>query len=285
MESDLITDVFLPLALAIIMLGMGLSLTIDDFKRVVKFPKAVAIGLVNQLLILPFFGFLIAKGFQLEQEFAVGIMILVACPGGVTSNLLSHLSKGDTALSVTLTAISSLVTIFTVPFIINFGLDYFMASGQQIQLPIAKTMATIFGITLLPISIGMIIRSKSLSFADKMERPVKIASTIFLVIIIAGAIAKNKEVFTNDFITIIVLSTFTLNVLTMVFGFFTSKVFKLNLPQSITISLETGVQNGTTAIFIAATLLANSAMSIPPAIYSLVMFFTSAFVIFKYGKR
>ncbi|MBW8049269.1 MAG: bile acid:sodium symporter family protein [Cytophagales bacterium] len=284
MESSIITDVFLPAALAIIMLGMGLALVMDDFKRVVLYPKAVALGLTNQLILLPLIGFLFAWLFPLKPELAVGIMILAASPGGVTSNLISHVSKGDTALSITLTAISSLFTIITIPFIINFALDYFMTGGEVIKLDVPKTILTILLITVVPVSIGMLIRHFAPGFAEKMNKPVKIMSVVFLALIIAGLLLKEKEnvVYYFKQVGLVVLA---LNVTTMLAGFYTAKLFKLNLPQSITISIESGIQNGTLAIFIALSILHNSQMSITPAIYSLIMFVTGGFMMFYFGLR
>ncbi|HIN39534.1 MAG TPA: bile acid:sodium symporter family protein [Flavobacteriales bacterium] len=284
MEPNVLTDIILPIALAIIMLGMGLSLVIDDFKRVLLYPKAVSIGLINQLLILPIVGFGLASLFPIKPELAVGLMILAACPGGVTSNLISHVSKGDTALSITLTAISSLLTILTIPFIINIGLEQFMEEGKEIHLDVVKTIKTIVAITILPVSIGMLIRAKASSFAQKMDKPVKITSTIFLVLIIAGIILKEKENILSFFQQVGLISL-SLNALTMLIGFYSAKIFKLNLAQSISVSIESGVQNGTLGIFIALSILKNSEMSITPAIYSLVMFGTAGFMMYYFGRR
>ncbi len=284
MESNVLTEIFLPVALAIIMLGMGLSLVVGDFKRILLYPKAVSIGLINQLIILPIVGFSLAALFPLKPELAVGLIILAACPGGVTSNLISHISKGDTALSITLTAISSLLTILTIPFIINIGLENFMEAGKEIQLDVPKTIKTIVAITIIPVSIGMLIKAKASSFAEKMDKPVKIASTIFLALIIIGAVMKEKENILS-FFQQVGLVALSLNVLTMLIGFYSAKIFKLNMAQSISVSIESGIQNGTLAIFIALSILGNSEMSITPAIYSLIMFGTGGFMMYYFGRR
>lgn len=284
MEPSILTDIILPIALAIIMLGMGLSLVIDDFKRVLLFPKAISIGLVNQLLILPIVGFTLASLFPIKPELAVGLIILAACPGGVTSNLISHVSRGDTALSITLTAISSMLTILTIPFIINIGLEQFMDEGKKIQLDVVKTIKTIVAITIVPVAIGMFIRAKASNFAQKMDKPVKVASTIFLALIIAGIIVKEKENILSFFQQVGLISL-SLNALTMLIGFYSAKIFKLNLAQSISVSIESGVQNGTLGIFIALSILKNSEMSITPAIYSLIMFGTAGFMMYYFGRR
>lgn len=279
MESNVITAVFLPVALGIIMLGMGLSLTIDDFKRIFVYPKAVAIGLVNQIILLPIIAFGLIKVFGLQAELAVGIMILAACPGGATSNLISHLAKGDTALSITLTAFSSLITVVSIPFIVNFAIVEFMPNGQEQQLDIVKTVISVVVITIIPVIIGMFIHSKAPTFSQKMEKPVKILSAVFLVLIILAAILKEKENLA-EFFKLAGPVALTLNVATLALGFFAAKALGLSARQSTTVSIESGIQNGTLGIAIAATILQNPAMTIPSAIYSLIMFMTAGVVIY-----
>lgn len=279
METNYLTEILLPISLGIIMLGMGLSLTTDDFKRILVYPKAVGIGLVNQLLLLPVIGFVLLKLFPMETpELAVGIMILAACPGGATSNLISHISKGDTALSITLTAISSLVAVITIPLIVNFGLSHFMAKDSYVPLPVFDTIIKVLIITVIPVVIGMLIRKKSVFFADKMDKPVKYLSAVILFLIIAAAILKEKENFVHFFAQAGPVSL-ALNIATLALGFFSAKLFSLNRAQSITVSIESGIQNGTLGIAVAATLLKNPAMTVPPAIYSLIMFMTAGVII------
>ncbi len=279
METTIVTEVFLPLALGIIMLGMGLSLTLDDFRRIIVYPKAVAIGLLNQIVVLPIIAFGLIQLFGLRTELAVGIMILAACPGGATSNLISHLAKGDTALSITLTAFSSLVTVITIPFIVNFAIVYFMPAGEAQQLNVLSTVFSVILITLVPVAIGMVIRSRNKDFADRMERPVKILSAIFLVAIIVAAILKEKDSIAGFFRQAGPLAL-VLNVVTLAVGFYSARMLRLSPRQSGTVSIESGIQNGTLGITVAATLLENSQMTIPSAIYSLVMFFTAVVVIY-----
>lgn len=266
-------------ALFIIMFGMGLTLTPADFARVVKYPKAVFLGLVNQLILLPIIGFSLAYAFDAEPVLAVGLMILAACPGGATSNLITHLSKGDTALSVTLTAIASLITIFTIPLIISLSLNYFMASDQTVQLDLAKVFGQLLVIIVIPVSLGMWLRSKKEAFADRMEKPVKIASALVLALVIAGLLVKEKDNVVQYFeqAGLIALS---LNLITMLVGYLSSRIFRLSSAQTLTISIESGIQNGTMAIGIATIALGSSAMAIPAAIYSLIMFGTSIALIF-----
>lgn len=191
MESNLFTAALLPLAIAIIMMGLGLSFTITDFKRIVVYPKAVIIGLVCQMFVLPVICFFIAKGFGLSAELAVGLMLLSAAPGGPTANLFSHLSKGDVALNVSLTAVNSILALITLPFIVNFAIAHFMQSNQVVPMQFKKIIE-VFAIVLLPVCIGMLVRSKSVQLALKLDKSVKIASALFLVLVIL-LVVLNKE--------------------------------------------------------------------------------------------
>lgn len=276
---DNISTIILAASLFIIMLGMGLSLVIDDFKRIVSYPKAVAVGLFNQLILLPVIAFLIVSVFPTKPEIAIGIMILAACPGGATSNLIAHLAKGDTALSVSLTALSSFITLLTIPFIVNFSLSYFAIPGQNIQLDVLKTIIQILVIVVIPIIIGMFIRKINEGFALKMEKPVKIASAAVLALVIIGLVAKEKSNIASYFQQAGVIAL-TLNVATMLVGYFSAKLFKINKEMATSISIESGIQNGTLAITIAVILLNKPEYGIAPAIYSLIMFLTGGFVIF-----
>src|SRR5688572_27633177 len=193
MQSSNITTTIMPLALGIIMLGLGLSLRLNDFTRIFKFPKAAFVGLFCQMILLPAVCFFVAKAFSLSPEMAVGLKLLSASPGGATANLYSHLSKGDVALNISLTAINSLLTLFTLPLIVNFSLDYFMDSGQYVPMQFKKIIE-VFAIVLIPVAIGMIIKNKWENFAAKMDKPVKIASALILIIIIVSVTIREKQV-------------------------------------------------------------------------------------------
>ncbi|MBY5952502.1 MAG: bile acid:sodium symporter family protein [Cyclobacteriaceae bacterium] len=284
MEGNILTEVFLPLTLAVIMLGMGLSLTVTDFKRIFIYPKAVTLGLINQLVILPLIAFSLAIFFDLNPGLAVGLMILAACPGGPTSNLISHLANGDTALSITLTAFSSLITVITIPFIVNFSISYFIPGGEQPPLNIFGTVISVLAITIIPVAIGMLIFKKSPQLARKMDRPFRIFSAVFFVVIILAAILKERENIV-DYFSQIGPVALGLNVLTLAFGFFSAKALGLVAKQARTISIESGIQNGTLGITIAATLIGNSEMTIPSAVYSLIMFGTAGVLIFIGGNK
>ena len=275
MQSSIITTVFLPLALGVIMLGLGLSLSLADFRRVVVYPRAVFVGLACQMLILPAICFGIARGFGLPPELAVGLMLLSASPGGATANLFSHLAKGDVALNITLTAVNSVLSLFVLPFIVNLSLEAFMGAGKAIPLQFDKVIQ-VFAIVLVPVSIGMLIRAKKRSLASQFDKPVRILSAVFLLLVIASAVAKERANL-GDFFRQVGLAALAFNLASMAVGYFVPLLLRVERRQAIAIGMEIGIHNGTLAIAIASapTLLNNSTMAIPPAIYSLIMFFTA----------
>lgn len=281
---DNLATIILAGALFIIMLGMGLSLQMADFKRIVLYPKAIVIGLTNQLIVLPLVGFLIAVCVPMQPEIAVGIMILAACPGGPTSNLISFMAKGNLALSVSLTALSSVITILTIPFIVAFSSQYFLDVGQEVQLNILQTIGQIFVIVVIPIVIGMVIRNWKPDFAAKMGKPVRIASGVVLALIIIGLVIKERANF-GAYLEQAGIATFLLNVITMSLGYFSAKIFRLSTPSAISISIESGIQNGTLAITIAVVMLQNTSFAIAPAVYSLLMFLTGGVMIYFFNKK
>ena len=274
MESSFLNVVLLPVALAVIMLGLGLSLTIDDFKRVVKYPKAILIGLTGQMILMPVICFLLVKSFGLTPELAVGMMLLAASPGGPTANLYSHLYKGDVALNISLTAVNSLLSLLTLPFIVNFSIQYFLESGQAIPMQFGKVME-VFAIVLIPVSIGMFLKSKFPKLSVILNKPVKVLSALFLVLVIAGVVYQERDNVIAYF-RMVGLPALLFNVLSMGIGFYLSRIMKLEKKQAISVGMEIGIHNGTLAIYIALSVIGNSVVSISPAIYSLIMFFTAA---------
>jgi bile acid:Na+ symporter, BASS family len=285
METNFLSAIFLPLALGVIMIGMGMTLSIQDFKRIVLFPKAVGIGMINQLILLPIVAFGIVNLFPMEPELAVGIMILSVCPGGATSNLISHLCKADLALSITLTAFSSLITIITIPILVNFSIHYFMGVEMQKSLPLLDSMLKILLVTLLPTAIGMYIKSRFPHFTQKRLGLVNIISALFFVVVVLGAVAAERENIIS-FFKQAGPASLALNVITMFMGFSIARLFNIGERQSFTISLESGIQNGTLGIAIASSplMLNNPQMAISPAIYGLIMFFTAGFMIYLSRK-
>lgn len=283
MESSLLNVVLLPLALGVIMLGLGLSLTIDDFKRVVQYPKAILIGLISQMIILPVICFFIVRLFGLSPELAVGLMLLAASPGGPTANLYSHLYKGDVALNISLTAVNSLISLFTLPFIVNFAIDYFLNSGQVIPMQFKKVIE-VFAIVLIPVSFGMLLKSKVPALSVKLNKPVKVLSALFLVLIIAGVVYQERVNILSYF-KMVGSAALVFNILSMAIGYYLPKLLKTGEIQAIAIGMEIGIHNGTLAIYIALSVIGNSMMSVPPAIYSLIMFFTAAAFGFLVNKN
>jgi BASS family bile acid:Na+ symporter len=279
MESNLLTELFLPFSLAVIMFGMGLSLRLEDFRRILVYPMAVSIGLLNQLVLLPLVAFGIAVGFALPPELAVGLMILAACPGGATSNLITHLAKGDAALSITLTAFSSLITVASIPFVVNYSIAYFIPGGEAQQLSVVGTVLSVLLITIIPVALGMLVLEKAPARAAKWDGPFRKLSLVFFIVIIVAAIAKERANLVQYFVEA-GPAALALNVATLALGFVMAKLARLDFRQGMTVAIESGIQNGTLGITIAATLLMNSVMTIPSAIYSLLMFATAAAVIF-----
>ena len=274
MESSVLTALLMPIALGVIMLGLGLSLQISDFKRVVLYPKAVVVGLCCQLILLPVICFGLTLSFGLSPELAVGLMLLAASPGGPTANLYSHLFNGDVALNITLTAVNSILALFTLPLIVNMSINYFMKSGQIVPMEFQKVLE-IFLIVLIPVSIGMFMKSKLPGITNKIEKTVKILSALFLVLIIVAVILKERENI-GTYFKQAGLSSLTFNIISLVLAFSLAKLFKIEHRQSIAIAMEAGIHNGTLAIYIALSIIGNSLISIPAVIYSIIMFFTAA---------
>ncbi len=274
----LVNTQVIPICIFLIMMGMGLSLTLDDFKRVVKYPKAVTVGLTNQLLFLPIIGFALANIMPLEPEYAVGVMLLVLCPGGTTSNMFSHLAKGDVALSVTMTAIASLITVFSIPIVLNFSLVHFMGQGNEFNLPIIATMFSLMKLTIVPIVIGMIINAFYPKFANSIQVHVSRFGILFLTLLMIFLTYIQQDIVLSALIAAGPVSLL-LNLSTMALGYYSSKWFGLNMAQRTSITIEVGLQNSTLSMFMALTLLANYKMSFTPAIYTLIMLFTAGVLV------
>jgi bile acid:Na+ symporter, BASS family len=273
MDSAL-TTIALPVALGIIMLGLGLTLTVGDFARVGKHPKAVLIALICQLVLLPAVCFGLVLAFQLPPVLAVGMMLLAASPGGTTANLYSHLFRGDVALNISLTAINSVIAVITLPIIANLAIGYFLPGGEQVGLQLSKTLE-VFAIVLLPVVLGMLIRRWKPGFADAMDKPVRIASVIILVVVIAGAVVSNREILVANFATL-ALITVLFCVISLGVGYLAPLLFKVGRAQAIASGFEIGIHNATLAIVIAQSVLGSLELSLPAAVYGVLMFFVAA---------
>ena len=281
--TTIITQIFLPISLAIIMFGMGLTLVVGDFGRLFTYPKAVIVGLCNQLIFLPLIGFSIILLFDLSSSMAIGIMILALCPGGPTSNLITQVARGNIGLSVTLTALASLITVFTIPIILSKAITYFTGeTGVVIELPIVQTMFQILVITVIPVSIGMVIRKKNEGFALRMEKPMRTASTVLFVIIFLLVMIANKDLIVEA-MKEVGLATLLLNLSTMALGYITARAFRIKGKSQISITIESGIQNGTLAFVIATTILNNVEMGLPTGAYSIWMFITGGILMWRLG--
>lgn len=276
MNSGSLLTVLLPLALGIIMLGLGLSLSVEDFRRVGRQPRPVVVALLCQTVLLPLLCFALVKAFGLAPALAVGMLLLAASPGGTTANLYSHLAHGDVALNISLTAVNSLLAVVTLPLVVNLSLAHFMGEGSTLPLQFDKVLQ-VFLIVLVPVAIGMALRARFPGFAARMNRPVRLVSVLFLVAIIALAVFKDWKTLV-DYAPSIGLAALAFNLLSLAVGYGVPRLLGLPARQAIAIGMEIGIHNGTLAIAVALSpaLLNNPTMAIPAAIYSLIMFVTAA---------
>lgn len=264
------TQVLLPLALAFIMFSMGLTLVVKDFKRVLQHPAAMGYGLLSQLLLLPAIGFALASLLSLSPELAVGLMILAASPGGITSNLLTNLANGDTALSVSLTAVTSLASLLSLPLLVNFALVHWGAGSSPVSFPLGKMVTGIFLVSTLPLLAGMALRHFKTALADRIQQSTRrVAVLLFGMIVIITFMGEWGRM--TQHLVDAGPSVLLLNLLTMGLAIAGSRAIGLERRQGIAITIECGLQNAAMGIFVAATLLQNSGMVIPSVLYALFM--------------
>jgi bile acid:Na+ symporter, BASS family len=269
-----VTDVFLPLALAFIMFALGLGLTFDDFARVAKAPRDFIVGAASQLILLPAVAFALVSIWSLPPELALGVMIIAAAPGGVTSNILTAFARGDVALSISLTAVISLVCVVTIPFIVVFAHGQFMGGDALGNVSVAKTAISVFAIVTVPVTLGLLVRRFAAAFAIRFERIAGRVSTVLFIVVLLGAIIKERDNIVGYFAQA-GLVTLTLNVVMMVIAYLIARVFASGARQRIAISIECGLQNGTLALAVAMLLFGGGLVSVPAATYSLIMFATA----------
>ena len=279
----IITDLFLPLALAFIMFSLGLGLTGEDFSRVAKQPKDFFIGLVCQIILLPIVAFILVKLWPISPELAIGVMIIAAAPGGVTSNILTSFAKGDVALSISLTAIISLLSVITVPFIVLTSLGLLGSENISQNISLFSMAINMFLIVVVPTIIGMILRKFTASFATRFGSIAKKISVVLFVVVLIGAILSEKNKVVSYFADA-GLITLVLNIVMMIIAYYIAQMFGTGISQKKCISIECGLQNGTLAIFVGTTLFGGGAYIIPAATYSLIMFFTSLIFVFFIRK-
>jgi bile acid:Na+ symporter, BASS family len=270
----LVVQIFLPLALGLVMFGLGLTLTVADFARVAKYPKAAVIALTCQVIILPAICLGLVLAFGLKGVLAVGMMLLVASPGGTSANLFSHLAGGDVALNITLTAINSVLAVFTLPLVVGLSMAHFMADSAEVGLQPAK-FVQVFAIVLVPVAIGMWVRSRYEAWALRMNNPVRIASVVVLVLVIVAAIATGFRQLVDNIATLGPVALL-LSILSLTVGYFVPKAFKVERDQAIASAMEIGIHNATIAITLALTVLNDEAMAIPAAVYGVLMYLPAA---------
>ena len=276
---SIVTNIFLPLALAFIMFVLGLGLTGADFLRVIKQPKDFFVGAISQIILLPVIAFILVKIWPISPELAVGVMIIAAAPGGVTSNILTSFAKGDVALSISLTAIISLLSVITVPFIIVTSLGLLGTENMPQDISLIGMAINMFLIVTVPVIIGMLFRKIASNTAIKFALIAKKISVVLFVIVLLGAILAEKDNIVSYFVDA-GLITLVLNIVMMIVAFYVAQILGTGNAQKKCIAIECGLQNGTLAIFVGTTLFGGGAFVIPAATYSLIMFITSLIFVF-----
>ena len=279
---NIVTDIILPLALAFIMFVLGLGLTGSDFLRVIKQPRDFFVGAISQIIILPIIAYVLVKIWPIAPELAIGVMIIAAAPGGVTSNLLTSFAKGDVALSISLTAIISLLCVITIPFIVLESVDRIGSVDISQDVSLVGMARDMFIIVTVPVIIGMLFRKFISELALKLEPIAKKISIVLFVLVLLGAIVSERENVVSYFAQA-GLITLVLNVVMMIVAFYIAQIFASGTKQKKCITIECGLQNGTLAIFVATSIFGGGMYVIPAATYSLIMFATS--LIFVYLVR
>ena len=272
-----------PIALALIMLALGLGLTGKDFLRVVKQPKDFVVGLICQLILLPIIAFILIKVFNTPLELALGVMIIAAAPGGVTSNVLTKFANGDVALSVSLTAVISLISIISVPFIVFKSADLLQVTGISKDISMIGISTKMFLVVTLPVLLGMLIRKFATNFITSKTQLIQRISIILFIIVFAAIWVEEWENIMN-YITQAGTITLVLNIVMMITGYHVAKLLASDVAQRKCISLECGLQNGTLAVFVASQLFSDITFLIPTAAYALIMFLTSLIFVFFVRK-
>lgn len=271
MQQSLLIEIALPLSLFVIMVGMGMTLTPRDFREVVIAPRATLFGTFAQILILPLVAFALAVGLDLSPALAVGLIVIAACPGGTTSNLFVFIGRGDVALSIVLTVIASLITIFTLPVFTGWALEWFMGEDESFSLPMLRTFLTLFLIVLVPVIIGMTIRRYAESFAVRSERVVGLFGLFVLVGVIIAILVQ-----VGDQAEVLFyqagLAVALLNIAGLVIGIAGGRLARLPREQGFSVAIELGIKNGTLGLMVTLTLLDSPEISVPAAVYGMMMF-------------
>lgn len=283
MESSPLISAGLPVALFIIMIGIGMTLTLRDFRQVAVYPRGLVVGTVAQILLMPLAAFALAYVFGVAPAIAVGLVIIAACPGGTTSNLFVLLARGNIALSIVLTVSASLITILTLPLFTNLALEHFMGEGETITLPVGQTILMLLLIVLLPVGIGMVVRTRKPEVARRAESIVSLFGGVVLAVLIVALVYGVRDQIW-DLLKQAGPSTIMLNVIGILLGLLAGRVAGLTQRESLAVAVELGVKNGTIGLMVTLTLLESSEMSIPAAVYGVLMF-PIGFLLAVYGRR
>lgn len=278
MTGGLLSQLVLPLCLFIIMFGMGLTLVLGDFTRIFRFPRPALAGLGGQMLLLPLVGFALAAWLMPTPALAIGLVLLAACPGGVTSNMVTYMARGDLALSVTLTAVSSLLAVISIPLLVGLAFQVFGGGYQSVRVPAAQMMISLMLMTLLPIVLGMWVRTRSEKLARWLEPKISLFGMLFLGALILGVLVREGDQVVTGLMDSGV-AIILLNVIMMALGLGSALLLRLDSAQSTSIMLETGIQNSTLAMLIATSFLQDDELALPAALYSLVMYVTATVVV------
>ena len=282
----MIIDVVLPLSLVFIMFSLGLGLTINDFKNVVQQPKVFAVGVINQMVLLPLVAFIIIILFGLGKELAVGLMILACSPGGVTSNIITKLAKGDTALSISYTAVVSVAAVLTLPLITGFSIYYFMGSEAP-PINVLSLGLTMFLITAIPVGLGLLVHHKAEAFTLKFEPIATKISAALFVLIVMGALASEWQAFVDN-VFVLGPSIVTLIIVMLLLGYGSAHLFKMSEPQAVSVAIATGIQNATVGITVGNLILPSgeglSVLSLPSGVYGILMYLVVLPIVFAYAK-
>ncbi len=277
MNATAFSDIFLPVTLAVITFGLGLSITLEDLKYIIILPRNITVGVLSQLLLLPVIAFGIARVCGLRSELAVGLILISICPGGATSNLVTYMVRGNVALSICMTTVTSLITVFTIPLITRFSLNLFMDQETTVRLDFLYSVYQIFRITVLPASAGILVRHYKERFAERMKEPLRIILPILLLLVYSAVLFLEKgggEIGISDFFRLLPY-TLSLNILAMLAGFYVPRLLGLKKINQVTIAIEVGLQNSTLAIFVAGSLLGNYTIATVAVVYGSFSFFTT----------
>ncbi len=282
MEQGVLTEVGLPIALFVIMIGMGLTLVPRDFREILVAPRASFYGVIAQILLLPLCAFVVASLLNLSPALAVGLVVIAACPGGTTSNLFVFIGRGDLALSIVLTVAASLITIITLPFFANQALAHYQDTVEVIRLPFLRTVGTMVGIILVPVMIGMTVRRFAPGFAGRAERPVSLFGLVVLVGVILLLVIQVGDQ-AEELARQAGLPALLLNLLGLALGLGVGRLVGLSREEAFTVAIELAIKNGTLGLMVTLTLLESSEMSVPAAVYSMLMFLFG-FVMLGYSR-